>query len=107
MNNTITSMYGQPDEEPKTDEGKVNESTAVDFQIKTHARNFARIKIGKEDVTVPKAFYVKELENKVERLASDLKKTEAANRQLKSTVAGFQKDIADLRKELKGKMDRF
>lgn len=105
MNPTIPAMYGQSNEESSVST-KLTEATD-EFEIKTQARNFASIKVGKESVTVPKAEYVKQLEDRVERLESGLKASQSANRQLRQALTAMTKDISSLRKELDGKLDRF
>ncbi len=102
---TITALYGRNEVEP-TSTKPLNEATN-EFEIRTQGKHFARIKSGKETVDVPRAQYVKALEDRVEVLEKELKRNEVTNRKLTTGLRSLEQDISELRKELKTKMDRF
>lgn len=104
-NPTIPALYGQTND-PMVKTQPLTEATN-EFEIKTQGKNFAKIKSGKETIDVPRAKYIKELEDKIERLEKEIKKANADNRKLTSAVNSIIKDVNSLTKELKNKVDRF
>lgn len=105
INPTIPALYGQ-DRPTEGTPKKLVESTN-EFEIKTQGKNFVKIKSGKEAVDVPRAKYVKELEDKVERLERDLKSAESDVRRIKHAFDNLAREVTQLRKDVKNKMDKF
>jgi hypothetical protein len=103
-NPTIPAMYEQSDGEPST--RKLTEATN-ELEIKAQGKNFASIKNGKETVDVPRARYVKEIEEKVTAYGRELKKVQVEKRRLQSAVDSMARELASLKKELNNKMDKF
>jgi capsule polysaccharide export protein KpsE/RkpR len=103
MNNkTLRALYGVN----SADVATITEATQ-EFEIKTQGRKFARLASGNITVEVPRAKYVKDLEDKVIELQADLRKQMGVSRKQQVAINGLIHDISALRKEMKTKMDRF
>jgi predicted nucleic acid-binding Zn-ribbon protein len=107
LNDTISALYGQTDAVDEPKQRLLEVSAKDDFEIRSQGKNFAKIKVGAETVEVPRARYVKDLETELERLDKELKKAYRAIRQLTNAANRTSTEIADLKKQMKNKLDRF
>lgn len=104
MNKLLAEMYGQ---DKITSTAKPLTEATNEFEIKTQHKNFVSIQSGRKDIKVATALYVKELEDKIEKQAKDIKALQTDNRKLVRELNSINQDLTSIKNALKTKMDRF
>ena len=108
MKSVIESMYGQnEDEMTPANKPKILKEATNEFEIKTQSKNFAKIRAGKNDVMVPTATYVKDLEDQIEKLTKEMKKLGSEYAKASRAINSLNQTIETLKKNMKNKLDRF
>lgn len=104
------ALYGPNNETPKEKlsewplSGKM--SLGLDLTLETHGPKLLRLKKGNTTVIVPQSRYVEELEQKVTDLERKVAKLESANIRLSNAHNGLVRALADIKQELKKKINR-
>lgn len=104
------ALYGPDNESPKEQVsersllGKV--PLGLDLTLEPQGPKLLRLKKGNITVMIPQAKYVDELEQKVSDLERKIAKLESANIRLSNAHNGLVRALADIKQELKKKINR-